>query len=188
MSHRHSHAWVSQKDASHLLNPLRELILSPRKLVKRLGLHKESKVLEVGPGPGYFSLEVARRIPEGTLVLVDIRREMLDIARERLEKKGILNVEYVKGDAHSLPVESNYFDVAFLVTVLGHISDRRQCLRELYRVLRPNGLLSITEQPFDRHRLSWPEVLELAHKEGFCFEKCFGRGTNFTVNFRKPTV
>ena len=48
--------------ASHLLNPLRKLILSPKKLAGRLDLRQDSRVLELGPGPGFFSPEVARRI------------------------------------------------------------------------------------------------------------------------------
>jgi hypothetical protein len=54
---------MSYEHAAHLLNPLRKFILSPKKLVKRLELRENSKVLELGPGPGYFSLEIARSIP-----------------------------------------------------------------------------------------------------------------------------
>ena len=82
--------------ARHLLNPLRSLILSPEKLVQRLQLRPDFRVLELGPGPGYFSPAVARSIPKGKLVLVDIQQEMLDMARERLESKGLENVEYYR--------------------------------------------------------------------------------------------
>lgn len=92
-----SHGPMPVERAPHLLNPLRALILSPRALTKRLDLKKNSQVLEVGPGPGYFSPEVARRIPEGKLVLADIQQEMLDMSRKRLEKEGISNVQYVRG-------------------------------------------------------------------------------------------
>lgn len=83
--------------AKHLLNPLRRLILSPGSLAKRLDLKKALQVLEVGPGPGYFSPEIARRIPRGRLVLVDIQQSMLDLARKRLEELGIANVEHGHG-------------------------------------------------------------------------------------------
>jgi len=178
---------MSHEHASHLLNPLRKLILSPKKLAKRLDLRKDSKVLELGPGPGYFSLEVARSIPAGVLVLVDIQQEMLDMTRKRLEKMGITNVEYIKGDAVSLPADSESFDVVFLVSVFGEVPNRGQCLRELYRVLRPKGLLSITEQPGDPDFIPMPEVQKLVEKEGFHFERSYGRGKNYTINFRKPS-
>ncbi len=94
-------------------------------------------MLELGPGPGYFSPEVARSIPEGRLVLVDIHQEMLNMARKRLEKKGISNVQYVKGYAHSLPADTGSYDVVFLACVLGGVPDKSGCLREVYRVWRP---------------------------------------------------
>ncbi|MGB9663165.1 MAG: class I SAM-dependent methyltransferase [Moorellaceae bacterium] len=188
MSKKEKHELMPYKEASHLLHPLRKLFLSPGKLVKRLYLQKNSRVLELGCGPGYFSIEVARSIPQGTLVLVDIQQEMLDMARKRLEGRGLVNVEYVRGDAQCLPLEDESFDVAFLVSVLGEVPDTRRCLQELHRVLKPNGLLSITEQPHDPDALPMDKILKLGQEEGFFFEKSFGRGKNFTVNFRKPPI
>ncbi len=176
---------MSYQHASHLLNPLRRLILSPKQLAKRLDLREDSKVLELGPGPGYFSLEVARSIPAGKLVLADIQQEMLDMARKRLEKRGIANVEYQKGDAASLPLDSESFDVVYLVAVLGELPGRGQCLREIHRLLGPKGLLSITEQPGDPDFMPMAEVKRLAEREGFHFERTYGRGRNYTINFRK---
>ena len=60
---------------------MRKFILSPRKLADRLHLKEDSQVLEIGPGPGYFSVEVARRVPHGHLELFDIQQEMLEKAR-----------------------------------------------------------------------------------------------------------
>jgi ubiquinone/menaquinone biosynthesis C-methylase UbiE len=178
----------SYKHTSHLLNPLRRLFLSPGKLVKRLELKRNSIVLEIGSGPGYFSVEVARAVPEGMLLLVDIQPEMLNMAGHRLGKKGISNVRYLVGNANALQLAEQSCDVVFLVSVLGEVADKPGCLREIHRVLRPDGLLSITEQPHDRHSLPMSEVLEMAGEDGFRFEKSFGRGQNFTVNFRKSAA
>jgi len=186
MSKKQAHEPIPYKEASHLLNPLRRLFLSPKTLVKRLYLQKDSKVLELGPGPGYFSLEVAHSIPEGTLMLVDIQQEMLDMAKTRFEKKGITNVEYIKGDAQSLPLDGEFFDVAFLVSVLGEVPNRHLCLQELYRVLRPDGLLSITEQFHDPDFIPIDEILRIAKEERFRHERTYGGGKNYTINFRKP--
>ena len=188
MSAKHEHGCTPGpmpcERAQHLLNPLRALFLSPKGLAKRLDLKKDSEVLELGPGPGYFSPEIARTIPEGKIVLVDIQQEMLEMARRRLEKRRIANAEYIRGDAASLLLPSESFDVAFLVTVLGEIPDRGKCLHELHRVLRPHGLLSITEQSLDPHFIPIPEVQTLVEKEGFRWEKTYGRRKNYTINFR----
>jgi ubiquinone/menaquinone biosynthesis C-methylase UbiE len=56
---------------------LRRLVLSPEKLADCLHPDEAARVLEIGPGPGYFSVEVARRLSQGRLDLFDLQREML---------------------------------------------------------------------------------------------------------------
>lgn len=103
-------------------SPLRNLILSPQKLTDHLYLSTHSCVLEIGPGPGFFSAEVARRIPGGYLVLFDIQYEMLEKSRTKIGWAGIKNYHLVEGNAVILPFSPNVFDVAFLVTVLGEVT------------------------------------------------------------------
>jgi len=172
--------------ARHLLNPLRNLVLSPKGLVRRLDLRSDFRVLELGPGPGYFSPEVARSLPEGSLVLVDVQEEMLEMARERLEDKGFENVEYYRADAVSLPLESESVDVAFLVAVLGEVPDRSSCLREIWRVLRPEGMLSITEMKLgDPDFIPMQEMLKSVQAAGFSRLAQYVSRFSYTVNFGK---
>jgi len=166
--------------------PLRRLILSPKKLADKLHLKENFKVLEIGPGSGSFGVEVARRIPRGHLELFDLQKEMLEKARHKIELAGLHNVGFTQGDAVDLPFDENEFDVVFLVAVLGEVSDKERCLDAMYRVLKPSGLLSITEQPGDPDFLSLPVVRLLAEKRGFEFVECYGKKKNYTVNFRKP--
>ncbi len=172
--------------ASHLLNPIRRLVLSPRGLVRRLALVPDASVLELGPGPGYFSAAVARAVPQGRLVLVDVQPEMLEMARERLEARGLHHVEYRVGSAGALPLASQSMDVAFLSAVLGEVPARDACLAELHRVLRPDGLLSITE-----YKVSDPDFVPASEVrssvEAAGFQCCSSRGgiLHFTLGFRK---
>ena len=166
--------------------PLRRLILSPQKLADRLHLNEYSWVLEIGPGSGYFSVEVARRIPQGHLELFDLQKEMLEKARRKVERAGLHNVGFTQGDAINLPFGENKFDVVFLVAVLGEVSDKERCLDAIYRALKPSGLLSITEQPGDPDFLPLPVVRSLAEKQGFEFVESYGKKKNYTANFRKP--
>ena len=66
-------------------------------LIKRLDVKEHHKVLEIGPGPGYFSTHVAKKLKRGRLVLLDIQQEMLDYSKKRLDKRKIANVEYKLG-------------------------------------------------------------------------------------------
>jgi len=167
-------------------SPLRRLILSPQKLADRLHLKENFKVLEIGPGSGFFSVEAARRIPQGHLELFDIQQEMLEKARHKIESAGLHNVGFTQGDTVDLPFDENEFDVVFLVAVLGEVSNKERCLGAIYRILKPSGLLSITEQPGDPDFLPLPVVRSLAEKQGFEFVKSYGKKKNYTANFRKP--
>ncbi|WP_025322606.1 class I SAM-dependent methyltransferase [Deferrisoma camini] len=165
---------------------LRRLVLSPQKLADRLHLEQDSRVLEIGSGPGYFSVEVARRIPHGHLAVLDVQSEMLKRARRRIGTAGLRSVGFTQGDATNLPFGEGSFDVVFLVAVLGEVSDRAACLQGIYRCLRSPGLLSITEQPGDPDFLPLQAVRSLAEEQGFAFVSSCGRGKNYTVNFAKP--
>ena len=126
--------------------PLRRLLISPSQLADRLHLQEDSRVLEVGCGSGVFSVEVARRVPAGHLELFDLQAEMLERARRKIHAARLGKVVgYTQGDARRLAFPRASFDVAFLVAVLGEVPEPRQCLRALHRILRPGGLLSITE-------------------------------------------
>jgi hypothetical protein len=58
-------------------NPVRGLLVNPRRLIDRLELSGSEDVLEVGPGPGLFSVEIARRLTTGRLELLELQPEML---------------------------------------------------------------------------------------------------------------
>ena len=164
--------------------PLRRLVQPPRTLVRRLHLQRDSRVLEIGPGPGYFSAEVASEIPQGRLVLFDLQREMLAKARRRLRRAGAMNVAFVQGDGSRIPFRGGSFDVAFLVAVLGEVPDPAGCLESLHRVLRPGGLLSITETIGDPDALSQDQAKALAASKGFNFVEVFVDRAGFTASFR----
>ena len=168
--------------------PWRRLVLQPRKLVARLGLTATSRVLEVGAGSGYYSAGVARAVREGHLELLDLQPEMLSKARRKLEAEGLQNVGYTPADAGRLPFDEGSFDVLFLVAVLGEVADRRAFLREARRVLRPGGLLSVSEHLPDPDFSPCAEVRRLVEREGFEFFERHGARWWYTVNFKKPAA
>jgi ubiquinone/menaquinone biosynthesis C-methylase UbiE len=176
------------KHAGWLVSPLRHLVMPPGRIVRRLQVRPADHVLEVGAGPGWFSPAVAQAIPHGRLVLFDLQRDMLDMAARRLRAKGCSNFELVEGDAARLPFPDAVFDVAFLVTVLAEVADRAACMRELWRVLKPGGRLSISEQLGDPGHVAFSELGELAAGAGFGFERRFGSALLYTASFRKPDV
>lgn len=168
-----------------LLIPIRNIILSPKKLIRRLDLKKDYNVMEVGSGPGYFSAEIARIIPDGKLILTDIQEEMLELARKRLSRKKITNIEYHLCNGMDFPFEDNKFDLIYMITVIGEVENKEQYIREFFRMLRPCGVLSISEQAGDPDKISIEEIKKLVYGFGFKFDKLYGTKNNFTINFRK---
>lgn len=173
-------------ELAFLLNlPLRRWVFSPADLVGRLHLTPQSRVLEIGPGPGYFSPAVARTIPRGHLALLDIQSEMLAKARAKLRRAGAANVSFTRGSASALPYRTASFDVVFLVAVLGEVPDPAACMRSVHRVLRPGGIVSVTELPGDPDALSSAEITAMAESSDLARQETLPAPRGFTANYRK---
>jgi ubiquinone/menaquinone biosynthesis C-methylase UbiE len=140
------------------------------------------RVLEVGPGTGYYSLPVARWLePEGHLDVLDIQQEMLDHTLGRAAAEGIANIAGERADAREMPFADDSFDAAFLVTVLGEIPDQDAALRELRRVVKPGGRIVVGELFGDPHMVTFRALRDRAAAAGLEVErKLGGRLWHFT--------
>ncbi len=168
-----------------MLDNLPRRVVQPlRSTVDSFHIDRGKIVLELGPGPGYFSVEVARRVgPEGRLVCVDIQPEMIGALRRRLLREGVSNALPTVGDALALPLADCSVDCAFLVTVLGELPDRPKALAELRRVLKPGGILSIAETLPDPD-YQFPDVVrDLCRASGFRLLEHHRCLLGFTMNF-----
>lgn len=174
----HRFAWL-------LDNPVRALLTSPRTLLDRLPLESRYHVLEVGPGSGFFSPELARRVPDGHLELLDVQAEMLAKARRKLERHGIGNVGYTVADAgRPLPFAAERFDLALLVAVLGEIPDQGAAVSGLAKVLKPGGILAIHEMLPDPDRIPFRLLRVLVEARGFSLVARKGPWWDYTALFR----
>ena len=155
-------------------------------ILDQVGIRPGERVLELGPGPGAFTVEAALRVgPEGKLIAVDIQPQMIAQVEQRVRQAGLSNVETHVADAHDLPLEDGSVKRAFLVTVLPEIPDQARALAELYRVIRPDGLLSITEEFFDPDYPFACETIRRVEAAGFRLEHRFGNLWRYTLNFRR---
>jgi ubiquinone/menaquinone biosynthesis C-methylase UbiE len=141
-----------------------------------------ARVLEVGPGTGYYALPVARWLgPDGRLDVLDIQQEMLDHTLGRAAEEGISNISAVRADARELPFDDDTFDAAYLVTVLGEIPDQEAALRELRRVVKPDGRIVVGELFGDPHMVTHRALRDRAAAAGLAVEhKLGGRLWHFT--------
>ncbi|MDH6141428.1 MULTISPECIES: class I SAM-dependent methyltransferase [Kitasatospora] len=139
--------------AQHRLLDLPLPFLSWERLAEQLQPLPGERMLEIGPGTGLQSLQVAPRLgADGRLDIVDIQQEMLDHVMRRAAGSGLDNIVPTLADARELPFDDATFDAAYLVTALGEIPDFPAALSELRRVLKPTGRLVVGEF-FDRHQI-----------------------------------
>ena len=147
------------------------------------------RILEIGPGTGYFSLPVAKWLQggesraAGSLAIFDLQQEMLDDTMRRAAERGIDNLEPTQGDATSLPYEDGTFDAVYLVTVLGEVPDQAAALRELRRVLKPTGRVVFGETVLDPHLVTLGALRERAEAAGLRFERRLGNWFGFYARF-----
>ena len=157
-----------------------------RPVLNRLGIRPGDRVLELGPGPGAFTVDAARRVgPEGHLTVVDIQPEMIAKVEKRLRAADVANAETHVASAYDLPLTDSSIDRAFLVTVIGEIADQNRALAELNRVIRPGGILSITEEWSDPDYLFAGETIRRVKSAGFRLCARFGNFLVYTLNFEK---
>jgi ubiquinone/menaquinone biosynthesis C-methylase UbiE len=136
------------------------------------------RLLEIGVGTGYYSLDLAEWVaPGGTLELFDLQQEFLDHAMRAAGERGLTNLVPTQGDATALPYEDASVDAVVLVAVLGEIPDSAAALREIRRVLKPDGRLVVGELFGDPHfttrasleRMGAEAGLELLERSGNWF-------------------
>jgi ubiquinone/menaquinone biosynthesis C-methylase UbiE len=133
------------------------------------------RVLEVGPGTGYYALPVARWLgPSGRLDVLDIQQEMLDHTLRRATEEGISNIVGERADAREMPYADGTYDAAYLVTVLGEIPDQSAALRELRRVVKPGGRIVVGELFGDPHMVTFRSLRQRAAAAGLEVERMLG--------------
>ncbi|MGZ7159658.1 MAG: class I SAM-dependent methyltransferase [Methanobacterium sp.] len=174
----------------HLDSNYRRMIQPPEKLIERSGIKEEMRVLEVGCGSGAFTNYISRAVGNnGEVYASDIQPEMLEQLKKKLmhfENRDIKNVTLIECDACNMPFQDNYFDLVSMVAVLQEIPDKNKALLEIKRVLKPHGILAITEFIPDPDYPLKSSTIKECEDEGFFFDDVEGSFVNYTARFLKP--
>jgi len=133
------------------------------------------RVLEIGPGTGYYTLDLAEWVgPDGRIETFDLQQEFLDHVGRLAAERGLENVVPTQGDATALPYADASVDAVVLVAVLGEIPDPGAALREIRRVLRPQGRLVVGELFGDPHFTGLGSLRRQAADAGLDYESHSG--------------
>jgi ubiquinone/menaquinone biosynthesis C-methylase UbiE len=129
------------------------------------------RLLEIGPGTGYYTLDMAEWVgPEGRIEIFDLQQEFLDHTMRRATERGLANVVPTQGDATDLPYEDGSIDAVVLTAVLGEIPDPGAALREIHRVLEPAGRLVVGELFGDPHFTTLASLKRQAADAGLTYQ------------------
>ena len=159
---------MSFRQARQLLVPARQWLHPVHETLEKFRLKPRDTVLELGPGPGYFTVEAARMVgDQGRVLCLDIQPEMIEMLHGRLRQHGVNNAQPIVGDATRLPLADNSVDNAFLAFVLGEVPDRPRAVAELLRVLKPGGVLSTMETLTDPDYMFEGHTRDLMAATGF---------------------
>ena len=109
--------------------------------LKRVELHGQERLLDIGCGTGVLLAAIERRCPDAILAGVDPTQEMLEIADRRLPRK----VRTEQSWAEKLPFEDGAFDVVVSCNMFHYIRQPEVALNEMVRVLKPAGRLVLTD-------------------------------------------
>jgi ubiquinone/menaquinone biosynthesis C-methylase UbiE len=156
----------SYKKAWTLDNWFRKLIQNPYKIVSKY-IEAGQTVLDLGCGPGFFSLAMAELVGEkGKVISVDIQEEMLLILREKSERKGLKSrIVLHKAMPEKIGIsEKVNFALAFYM--VHEVPDKKKFLSEVSSYLMPDGKFLMVEPKFHVSESSFEDTLRIARSAG----------------------
>lgn len=173
--------WWTRKNPSAFRYSARWILQLPRPLITRrrlrglLAPQSCERVLEIGPGTGHYTMPVAQWLtPDGQLDIFDIGPEFLEHTVRVAAERGLHNIVPTQGDARRLPYPDATFDAVCMITVLGEIPDQEKALREVVRVLKPDGQLVVGEFVLDVDWVSTQALAATARAVGLRHERRSG--------------
>jgi SAM-dependent methyltransferase len=134
----------AEKWAKEFDDPARDAWQKPEDMLDALQLVPSAIVADIGAGTGYFSVRIAKRVPDGKLFAVDIEPEMLHHLGERAHRERLHALQLVQASADS-PNLPEPVDVALMVDTYHHIDDRVGYFSRLKSSLRSGGRLAIVD-------------------------------------------
>ena len=135
----------SQEFIKALLSPKREGQSDPYEIIIQLPIDPHHRVADIGCGPGFFSLPLAKYLAFGKLYALDIEDEMLEVLRERVAAGRLDNVEILKSGETEFPLPEASVDGLLLAFVVHQNQDRPAFLKAVAGLLKPNGWCCVLE-------------------------------------------
>lgn len=118
---------------------------APDTVVQNMGLQANHVVADIGAGSGYFSFRIAKLVPDGGVLAVDIQPEMLAIIEQKKAAQNVSNVEGVRGEIDNPNLPPNSIDAAIMVDAYHEFSHPYEMIDGIVNALRPGGRIFLLE-------------------------------------------
>ncbi len=135
----------NQEFIQRLLSPERSRTLDTFLVLSFSPINLHDTVADIGCGPGFFTLPLAKYLINGKLYALDIDDEMLAACRERVDRAQLANVEVLKCGEFSFPLDPGSLDGAFLAFVIQQSPDKPRFLSAVRELLQPKGWCTVLE-------------------------------------------
>jgi FkbM family methyltransferase len=123
----------------------REREEQPTAAIAALDLKPTDVVADIGAGTGYFTFRIAKEVPQGKVLAVDVQPEMLDIIEFLKQENQVTNVEPILGAIANPNLPENSIDLALMVDAYHEFSHPREMMQELVKALKPTGKVVLVE-------------------------------------------
>jgi cyclopropane fatty-acyl-phospholipid synthase-like methyltransferase len=125
-------------------DPARDVWQMPDRVIAALALKRNSIVADIGAGTGYFSVRLAKAVPEGRVLAVDIERAMIEYIEKRAAAAGLTNIVPVHASSAG-PNLPQPVDVVLIVDTYHHLPNRPTYFANLQKSLTPAGRVAIVD-------------------------------------------
>ncbi len=139
-----------------------------------VGIKHKQTVLDLGCGVGNYSIPTAGIVGRsGKVYAIDKNREHLDELMHRTEERGLENIEIVEvSEGSGLPLQDESVDVVLLYDVIHLVDNRKKLLADIYRVLKPNAIVSVYPKHHQEHmNMELDDVKDEIESACFRFER-----------------
>ena len=120
---------------------------------RHLSLPESPKILDIATGTGDLAIKAAEVIPNAEITGIDLSEGMLSVAREKVGRKGIKDVEFLQADCLHLPFGDEVFDVITVAYGVRNFESLLAGYKEMFRVLKPGGKLFVIELSCPENRI-----------------------------------
>ncbi len=162
---------------SRLMSEERKKWQNPERIVELAGIKEGMHVADIGSGPGFFTVPIARKVGmKGVVYAVEKERDMIVYLKKRIKQEGLeKTVRIVNLPAERTSLASSSIDLVFMANVFHDINDHKALLKELNRILKDNGTVvnidwkkRFTSQgPPLQLRISMKEEVSIFERSGF---------------------